>query len=53
MNDNMTVVATTTFVVVDLDTLGNESVKKGPFSFALRGRGQASSGKFDAELSPD
>jgi poly(A) polymerase len=37
MNDNMTVVATTTLVVVDLDTLGNESVNARPFFRALRG----------------
>jgi hypothetical protein len=48
MNDNMTVVATTTFVVVDLDTLGNESVNATPFLYALRGQWQAIFRKFNS-----
>ncbi len=53
MNDNMTVVATTTLVVVDLDTLGSESVKAKPFFFALRTCLQAIFRKLYGELSSD
>jgi hypothetical protein len=53
MNDNMTVVATTTLVVVDLDTLGNDSVNAKPFFFALRWHLQAIFRKLYVELSSD